>query len=228
MGGVSNTVNKGVQNTKTLLSGKGNLGTVGNIVLGNTTFNKPAGWQPDPNANPFGLDPTQSASDQVAITNLGNQQYQDTLSSIDQNATSQGDYANQLLQRSIPGIEEKLNSQSLLNSSALPQELARQASYSAQDVASQRANAIANALVGKQGFQTAALNRGFSLSDFENQAKVAKAIGATTAPQVGNGKGAASGLAAAGVGAKVGSAFGPWGTVIGAGAGYAGGSGAFS
>lgn len=41
MGGVAKTVSLGIANTKKVLSGKGNIGDIGNIALGNTTFNKP-------------------------------------------------------------------------------------------------------------------------------------------------------------------------------------------
>lgn len=225
MGGVSNTINKGVQNTGKILSGKGNLGDVGNIVLGNTTFNKPAGWQPPPDPNdPFALNTPQAIADQQSIQDLGNQQYGDTLSAIDKNSADQQTYAGQTVQRMLPDIEETLNGQHLLNSSALPQTIGQQASYYAQDVASQRANAIQNALAGKQSFDTGSLQRGLSLEDFTQQAKVAKALGATVAPQVGNGKGTA--VAGLGSGAAAGSSFGPYGALIGAGAGYLAGGGA--
>jgi len=164
-------------------------------------------------SGPFSVDPAQSAYDQEAIRTLGEKQYKDTLGAIDNNSSAQQDYAAQTLKRMTPDIEEGLNSQHLLNSSALHQELGRQASNLAQDVASQRANAIQSALTGKQGFETGALQRGLSLEDFVNQANVAKSIGAQMAPQVSNGKGNA--VAGLGAGATAGAGFGPWGAALG-------------
>lgn len=175
-------------------------------------------------AGPFSLDPNQLAADQSNIENLGNKQYADTLAGIDANAAAQQDYAGQTVNRMLPGIYEDLNSRHLLNSSALQTEIARQATSSAQDIASQVANAKLNALQGRQGFETGALQRGFSLEDFVNQANVAKTIGAQMAPQVGNGKGTA--IQGLGTGAAVGAPFGPWGTGIGAGLGLLLGGGA--
>jgi hypothetical protein len=170
-----------------------------------------------PISGPFELDQAQFGADRSAIQELGNKQYTDTLAGIDKNASEQQKYAGEMLKRMTPDIEEGLNAQHLLNSSALPQEIAKQASNLSQDVASQRANAIQAALTGRQGFETGALQRGLSLEDFVNQANVAKSIGAQFAPQVGNGKGTAvSGL---GAGAAAGAPFGPWGAAIGGGAG---------
>lgn len=162
-------------------------------------------------SGPFSLDPNQFAADRGAINDLGQKQYDDTLSAIDKNSAAQQDYAAQTLKRMTPDIEEGLNAQHLLNSSALPQELARQASNLSQDVASQRANAIQQALTGKQGFETGALQRGLSLEDFINQANVSKSIGAQMAPQAPSGK-AQAGSVMQGVGALA-----PWASVASSG-----------
>lgn len=139
-------------------------------------------------SGPFSLDPNQVANDTNAINAQGQNQYNDTLKAIDTNSTAQQDYAKQTLAKMTPGIEEGLNSQHLLNSSALPQELGRQASYLANDVASQNAQQKQAALTGLQGFQTGGLQRGLSLEDFVNQANVSKSIGAAFAPQAPTGK----------------------------------------
>lgn len=137
---------------------------------------------------PFSLDPNQVIGDKAAIQSEGQKQYQDTLSSIDTNTDAQGKYAGQLLERQLPGIYESLNARHLLNSSALPTEIATQANQSAQDVAAQAAQAKFGALGAKQGFDTGALQRGLSLEDFVNQANVSKSIGAAFAPQAPTGK----------------------------------------
>lgn len=158
-------------------------------------------------SGPFALDPAQVAADQEAITGLGKSQYADTLSSIDENSAAQQEYAAQTLQRMIPLIGEDANARKVFESSAYPQEVAKQASYLSQDVASQRSNAIANALQGRQGFETGALQRGLSLEDFINQSNVAKTIGAQMAPPPPTGK-QNFGTVAQGVGALA-----PWGRV---------------
>lgn len=175
-------------------------------------------------SGPFSLDPNQYASDKSAIQAEGQKQYQDTLGAIDTNAAEQQKYAGDTINRMLPGIYEDLNSKHLLNSSATGDEIGRQASYLGQDVASQRATAIQQALAGKQSFDTGSLQRGLSLEDFINQSNVAKTIGAQMAPQVGNGKGTAvSGL---GAGATAGTSIMPgWGTAIGGGLGYLAGGG---
>lgn len=139
-------------------------------------------------SGPFSLDPAQLAADQASIKGLGDKQYQDTLGAIDTNADAQQKYAGETVNRMLPGIYEDLNARHLLNSSALPTEIARAANESGQDVASQVANAKFNALTGRQGFETGALQRGLSLEDFVNQANVSKSIGAAFAPQQPNGK----------------------------------------
>lgn len=149
---------------------------------------------------PFSLDPNQVSADEQAITGLGGKQYADTLAAIDENAKAQQTYAGQTVDRMLPGIYEDLNARHLLNSSALPTEIAQQASHSAQDIASQVAQQKLGALSGRQGFETGALQRGQSLEDFVNQANVAKTIGAQMAPQQPNGK-QNFGTVASGVGA---------------------------
>lgn len=139
-------------------------------------------------SGPFNLDMAQFDSDRSAINSLGEKQYADTLSAIDSNAEAQQKYAGQTIDRMLPDIYEDMNSRHLLQSTALPTEIARQVNSSAQDIASQRSNAIQQALVGKQGFETGALQRGLSLEDFVNQANVSKSIGAAFAPQAPTGK----------------------------------------
>lgn len=139
-------------------------------------------------SGPFSLDPNQVSADRTAINTEGQNQYEKTIGSIDTNSAAQQEYAKQTLAKMTPGIEEDLNARHLLNSSALPQELGRQASYLANDVASQAAQQKQAALSGLQGFQTGALQRGLSLEDFINQANVSKQIGAAFTPQAPTGK----------------------------------------
>lgn len=117
---------------------------------------------------PFSLNPAQSAADSAAITGLGTQQYNKTMQQLPGEVTN-------AINQSLPNLEETLNSQHLLNGTALPQELARQSSYFAQNLAQP-------ALQAEQGTQTAALQRNLSLEDFVNQANAAKSIGAQFAP----------------------------------------------
>ena len=159
--------------------------------------------------DPFTFDAAQAAADQAAINNLGEKQYKELIEK------APGIVSNTLAQV-LPSIAEDYNAGHLINSTAYPQEVARQASNLTQ-------NLVLPAITGRQNYQASALQRGLSLEDFVNEANVAKAIGAQMAPQVNNGKGTAvSGL---GAGASAGSAFGPWGAAIGAGLGYLAGGG---
>lgn len=159
---------------------------------------------------PFSLNPYQVAGDTNAInqqgqqqfdasTALGQQQYKDLLSGIDTNSGAQQQYAADTLAKMTPGIEEGLNAQHLLNSTALQNTLGQQASYLAQDVASQNAQqklaalqglqgTQSGALQGLQGFQTGGLQRSLSLEDQINNANISKSIGAEFAPQAPTGK----------------------------------------
>ncbi len=169
--------------------------------------------------DPFNMDPAQSTADQQAINALGQQQYTDTLAGIDKNSSAQQKYASDQLKQITPQVAEDLNSQHLLNSSAYPQELARQATILSQGVGTQNAQQKMAALQGLQGSQLGAVQRGLSLQDFSNSAKVAQSIGATTAPPPPNSKGTA--VQGASAGATAGTSILPgWGTAIGAGAGY--------
>jgi hypothetical protein len=166
----------------TALTGGANGGTFTNLN-GQPFF----GGTSNPNiSGPFSLNPAQTTADQNAITNLGQQQYNQTLSQI---PSSVGNAVNQ----ELPGIEETLNSQHLLNSTALPQEIARQQEYLTQNLA-------IPAMQSLQGTQTAGLQRGLSMEDFINQANVAKTIGAQMAPQPPSSK-AQAGTFMQGVGA---------------------------
>lgn len=139
-------------------------------------------------SGPFSLDPNQVAGDRGAINALGESQYKDTLSAIDTNAAEQQKFAGESVNRMLPGVYEDLNARHLLNSSALPTEIARLATDASQDVASRASEAKLAALTGRQGFETGALQRGLSLEDFVNSANVSKSIGAAFQPQPQNGK----------------------------------------
>lgn len=203
----------------------------------------------------FQFNPDQAAVDQQSINDLANQQYADVqqYNTTDQSnrASARQALADALtkqsqafFQQGLPQTEETLNAQHLLNGSGLGQEIGRQQAYLGANIANQvgtlgatdinRASDInLQALQGQQGQQQAALSRGLSLQDFARQAQIAKAIGATAAPQMPSGKstGIAGGLAGAGAGATIGSAVPVVGTGIGAllggAAGYYGGSQAY-
>ncbi len=157
---------------------------------------------------PFSLDPAQLAGDQAAISGLGASQ------SAGQTALGQSQYdaltkqipqtvSNDIIQEN-PAIMEKLNAGHVLDSSAYPQEIARQQEYLTQNLQlpalQQLQGTQTQALGTSQGAGQAGLGRQLSLEDFINQANVAKTIGATAAPQVGNGKGQ-TGTLLSGIGA---------------------------
>lgn len=161
-----------------------------------------------PISGPFSLDPAQLAADTGAITALGKTQ------GADQEALGQKQYdaltkqipqtvANQIQQEN-PLIMEKLNANHVLDSSAYPQEIARQQEYLTQNLQlpalQQLQGTQSQGLATTQGAGQAGLGRQFSLEDFINQANVAKTIGAQAAPQVGNGKGQ-TGTLLSGIGA---------------------------
>lgn len=232
MGGIKNTITNQLNNTKKVLSGKGNLGDIGNILLGNDTFNKPQDWQapPDPN-DPFTFDAKGSAADQAAINALGQSQYDANLKGISDVSTADTQRAKDLFGQMLPDIAENSQAAHLYDSTGYGQEVARQQSSIASQIANQEAQQKLSALGGLQGFQTGALQRGMSLQDFTKQAQVAKAIGATVTPQAPSSKatGTQGGLAGAGTGATIGTSVSPgYGTLIGAllggAAGYTGGS----
>jgi hypothetical protein len=90
---------------------------------------------------PFSLDMNQAAGDRNAILGEGQKQYDQTMGAIDKNGQAQQDYANQVLQRMLPGIAEDTNARKVFNSSAYEQEIGRNASNLAQDVAAKNADA---------------------------------------------------------------------------------------
>lgn len=149
-----------------------------------------------PNATPgqasaysnFGIDPNQSGADQAAINSLGQQQYQDTKNAIYDTGTAETQRAKDLFAQTLPNIAENSQAAHLYDSTGYGQEVARQQSNIASQVAEKEAQQKLGALQGLQGFQTGALQRGQSLEDFSNQANVAQAIGAKTAPLPPNGK----------------------------------------
>lgn len=178
--------------------------------LGNTTNNPYV-------QGPFGLDPAQMAKDKADITGLGNKQYSDTLGAIDTNTAAQTQHAKDMFGQMLPNIAENSQAAHLYDSTGYGQEVARQQSGIASQVASDAAQQKMQALTGRQGFETGALQRGQSLEDFINQANVAKSLGAQMAPPPPSGK-QNFGTVAQGVGA-----LSPWGKLAkGAGGGASG------
>lgn len=139
-------------------------------------------------SGPFGLDPNQMSKDQSDITGLGNKQYADTLGAIDTNSAAQTQRAKDLFGQMLPDIAENSQASHLYDSTGYGQEVARQQSGIASQVASDEAQQKMQALSGRQGFETGALQRGQSLEDFINQANVAKTLGAQMAPPPPSGK----------------------------------------
>lgn len=174
-------------------------------------------------SGPFSLDPNQMAGDMSAINDLGQKQYGDTMSAIDTAGAAETKRASDLFGQMLPDIAESSQAAHLYDSTGYGQEVARQQSSIASQVAEQEAQQRLQALSGRQGFETGALQRGQSLEDFVNQANVAKTIGAQMAPQPASGK-QNFGTVAQGVGAlspwaKLGKGAGAAGLGAGAGAG---------
>jgi hypothetical protein len=217
MGGVANTVKQAVSNpAKTFGQGLGAISTgglsllaphsaigrVGGDVGSALTFGasgapvNPFSGAPlygDKNPNPyiggpFSLDPNQISGDRAAITGEGDQQYAESLGSIDDVNRAELNQAKQSFADLLPNIAENANAAHLYDSTGYGQEVARQQSNIASQLASDQANRKYAALSGRQGFQSAALQRGLSLEDFVNQANVAKTIGAQMAPPPPSGK----------------------------------------
>lgn len=134
-----------------------------------------------------------------------------------------------------PTIAEEAQTGGLLRSSGFGEALARERRGFAeqsrlalsQQALSDRefeAQGISGILGQRQAFQGSALQRRFSLEDFERSARLSRELGASSAPQVGGGKGFSLGSAASGaaIGGGIG---GPPGAAIGAGLGLAAGGG---
>ena len=220
MGGVANTVGRigsgvftlGASEIARKNMGRNNLirnalGLPGTVLTGGLASKDqmPAlfggGDTPNPYiSGPFTLDPNQLAMDKEAILGEGRKQYDETIAGIGEVSAANTKRARELFAQTLPDIAENSQAAHLYDSTGYGQEVARQQAALASDVANREAELKFNALGGRQGFQTGALQRGLSLEDFINQANVAKTIGAQTAPQVGNGKGA-TGQLLGGVGA---------------------------
>lgn len=188
----------------------GNLNPVANIAKGLLPSWATGYGGGTPNiggSGPFQLDPNQVIQNKSDILNLGKQQYADTLGAIDTNQTAQTQRAKDLFGQMLPDIAENAQAAHLYDSTGYGQEVARQQSGLASQFASEGANQRLQALQGRQGFETGALQRGFSLEDFFNQANVAKTIGAQMAPAPPSGK-QNFGTVASGIGA-----LSPWGRV---------------
>lgn len=151
-------------------------------------------------SGPFSLDPNQYARNKADIIGLGEKQYADTLGAINTNESAQTQRAKDLFIQMLPNIAENSQAAHLYDSTGYGQEVGRQQANLASQFASDAANQRMQALQGRQGFETGALQRGQSLEDFINQANVAKTIGAQMAPVPPNGK-QNFGTVASGVGA---------------------------
>lgn len=199
-----------------LLNAPGTILTGGQYNPGSIPFLGSSGQSNPYVSGPFSLDPNQLAGDQAALTGLGTKQQGDI------NALAQQQYDQTLkqipsevsnaIQQENPSIMENLNSSGLLNSSAYPQEIARQQSYLTQNLVQP---AIASLQAGQQsglntlqGLQTGATQRGLSLEDQINNANISKTIGQAFAPQPPTGK-QNFGTAAQGIGALA-----PWGKTL--------------
>lgn len=179
----------------------GNLNPIANVAKGILPSWATGYETPNIGGNgPFQLDPNQMARDKSDILGLGNQQYSDTLAGIGEAGTAETQRAKDLFQQMLPDIAENAQASHLYDSTGYGNEVARQQSNIASQVAEQEAQQKLGALQGRQGFETGALQRGQSLEDFINQANVAKTIGAQMAPAPPNGK-QNFGTVASGVGA---------------------------
>lgn len=121
--------------------------------------------------------------------------------------------------RRIPQIAEESQAAGLLRGSGFTDSLAREARELETDTSlalgGYGISGLADALAARQGLQTAGLQRRFSLEDFDRSARLAREIGATSAPGVQSGKGG-SVLSGAVGGGSIGAGFGPVGAGIGA------------
>lgn len=175
----------------------------GAILTGGASMPSLFGGSDTPNpyiSGPFTLDPNQLNQDQSQILGLGSKQYADTLGAIDTNSAAQTKHVADIMKQTLPDIAENAQAAHLYDSTGYGNEVARQQTQLASQVASDAANQKMSALQGLQGFQTGALQRGQSLEDFINQANVSKSIGQAFAPQPPSGK-ANFGTVASGVGA---------------------------
>lgn len=236
MGGVSKTVKKVTSNPFRSLADIGTFGTyelarkalpgVANPAenLGRTLTGQRAGGGSSPDV-PFYISPEEIDRQRNLVESEGNKQYEQNLDAIAKDDEAQAKYAGEKFKTLLPQLAEDYNGGGLLNSTGYQQEVARQQAQLANDLASESSSKKLAALGQKQGFQTNALERAFSLQDFINQANVAKAIGAQSVPQGPSSKagGLAGGLGGAGVGAN----FGPVGAGIGGLAGLLLGSQAY-
>lgn len=164
-------------------------------------------------SDPFVFDPYAAAADRSEIEAEGTRQYDETNKAIDTYGTAATQRAHDLFGQMLPDIAENSQAAHLYDSTGYGNEVARQQSQIASAIAEQEAQQRMAALGVRQGFQTGGVQRVMSLEDFANQAKVAKSIGATVAPQAPNSKATAlqGGVAGAGAGAS----FGPYGAILG-------------
>lgn len=144
--------------------------------------------------------------------------------------------ADEEFQLSKPELAEEANAAGILYSTGFGDRLAKQK----LELARARENALAENALGDveadiagrreaetlgRGYRESGLSRRLSLEDFSREARLAKEIGASSAPSVK--QGSKAGLLGGGTaGAGVGSAFGPMGAMIGGGAGAILGAGA--
>lgn len=240
MGGIINTTKKAmatnIASTKNLLTGKGRWDDVANVYTGSVSKQvqdsmKKGGEGSPPDPGSFEFDAEKSAADRAAIEAEGKRQYDENLKAIDEFGTGANQRAKDLFGQMLPDIAENAQAAHLYDSTGYGQEVARQQSGIASQIAEQEAQQKLAALAGRQGFQTGGVQRVMSLEDFADQARVAKILGAQMAPSAPSSKatGTSGALAGAGTGATVGTSILPgWGTAIGAAlggaAGYMGGS----
>jgi hypothetical protein len=165
--------------------------------LGNGSIGNMFGGQNNPYVSgPFSLDPNQLSADQSALTGLGKtqqgdinalaqQQYDQTLKNVPSEVAGS-------IQQENPQIMEDLNKGGLLNSTAYPQEIARQQEYLTQNLVEPATQALfagqQSGLQTAQGLQTGAVQRGLSLEDQINNANISKSIGQAFAPAPPTGK----------------------------------------
>lgn len=156
---------------------------------------------------PFELNQGQFDADRAAINTEGQKQYDETIAGLHDVSGANTQRAKDLFGEMLPDIAENAQAAHLYDSSGYGNEVARQQSSIASQIANEEAQQKQAALAGRQGFQTGALQRGLSMEDFINQANVAKTIGAQMAPAPPTGK-QQFGTVASGVGALA-----PWAKV---------------
>ncbi len=184
----------------------------------------------------FSISPEEIARNKALINSEGDRQYNDILgeskTQLGLRQTRRQELADLLsrvsdkqFMRELPNIAENANAGGTYTGTGFSEALAREKGRNAADVQDKLAGqaltdtdaeiALRNSALDKrQGFQTGALSRGFSLEDFIRSANVAKTTGQALQPKT-DGKSGLGSIQGAAAGSAAGAPFGPWGAGAG-------------